>query len=142
MASHHSGYGAIAGLVIAGVLSTWTPDSPALPPDTASSGHSYVNGGVGKEEADAMRAQATDYPLELVFVRAADSREEFVADVHLVIADAGGRALVDRDAQGPIVLARVPDGAYTITAERGGEQRIHRVDVAAGRHQKVAFVWP
>jgi len=135
-------YGAIAGLVFAGVLSTWTPDSPAVPPDIGSAGEGYVSGGVGKEEADELRAQAPDYPLELVFVRAADSREEFVADVHLVIADAGGRAIVDRDGQGPIVLARVPDGAYTITAEHGGEPRIHRVDVAGGRHQKVAFVWP
>jgi hypothetical protein len=101
---------------------------------------SYVNGGFGTEEADALRAQAADYPLELVFVRRVDNREEFLADVRLVIVDGKGQVMIDR-AAGPIFLARLPDGQYTITAEYAGAQQSRRVAIAGGRHEKISLVW-
>jgi hypothetical protein len=69
----------------------------------------YVNGGFGTEEADALRAEARNYPLELMFSRRGEGeRAEFVADVRLQILDATGRVIVDRASQGPIFLARLP----------------------------------
>jgi hypothetical protein len=127
-------------IVLAGVLS---PVS-AYPADLAAlvDAHaSFVNGGIGKEEADALRAEAADYPLELVFTRHADNRDEFIAEVHLTIRDRDGQVIVDQAQQGPIFLARLPDGTYTVTAEYRGETQTRRVAVADGRHAKLALVW-
>jgi hypothetical protein len=127
-------------IVLAGVLS---PVS-AYPADLAAlvDAHaSFVNGGIGKEEADALRAEAADYPLELVFTRHADNRDEFIAEVHLTIRDRDGQVIVEQARQGPIFLARLPDGTYTVTAEYRGETQTRRVAVADGRHAKLALVW-
>jgi hypothetical protein len=132
------GIGAIVLIVLAGILSTWAPDAPGAAVDGRNP--ALVSGGVGKEEADSLRTLAPQYPLELVFVRRVDNREEFVADVRLTIADGGGRVLVDQ-ALGPIVLVRVPDGVYTVSAEYGGQMKTRRIAVVDGRHEKVSLVW-
>ena len=102
----------------------------------------YVNGGIGQEEAEALRAEARIYPLELMFSRrGAGERAEFVADVHLQILDATGRVVVDRASQGPIFLARLPDGQYTISAEFQGRTQTRRIALGNGRRESVSFFW-
>ena len=127
-------------IVLAGVLSPVSANPADL--DALVDAHaSFVNGGIGKEEADALRAEAADYPLELVFTRRADNRDELIAEVHLTIRDRDGQVIVDQAQQGPIFLARLPDGAYTVIAEYRGETQTRRVAVADGRHAKLALVW-
>jgi len=102
----------------------------------------YVNGGIGTDEADELRIEARKYPLELSFARRGDGqRAEFVADVHLQILDAEGRVVVDRPSQGPIFLARLPDGHYTISAEFQGRTQTRRVALGSGRRESVSFYW-
>lgn len=102
----------------------------------------YVNGGFGTDEADELRAEARSYPLALMFSRRGDGeRAEFVADVHLRIFDATGRVVVDRSSQGPIFLARLPDGQYTVSAEFQGRTQTRRVALAYGRRESVSFFW-
>lgn len=134
------GRGLIAAIVVVGVLSTWSFDAPGA--ESLTGGEiGFLNGGVGKEEADALRAQAAGFPLELVFVRKVDDREEFLADVHLVVTDGVGRVVFDRAAQGPIFLARLPDGPYTITADYRGATQTRRIAIGGGRHEKIALAW-
>ena len=102
----------------------------------------YVNGGFGTEEADALRAEARNYPLELMFSRRGEGeRAEFVADVRLQILDATGRVIVDRASQGPIFLARLPNGQYTISAEFQGRTQTRRIALGNGRRESVSFYW-
>ena len=102
----------------------------------------YVNGGIGQEEAEALRAEARIYPLELMFSRRGDGeRAEFVADVHLQIVDAAGQVIVDRASQGPIFLAHLPDGQYIVTAEYQGRTQTRRVAVSGTRHEALSFYW-
>lgn len=103
---------------------------------------SYMNGGIGKDEADAMRAAASRFPLELQFVRRADGHEEFVTDVAIRIADRAGRVVLDLPGQGPVFLVNLPDGEYTLDLEHDGQRQTRRVAVGRGSsHQKLAFVW-
>jgi hypothetical protein len=102
----------------------------------------YVNGGIGSDEADELRAEARYFPLELMFSRRGEGeRAEFVADVHLQIFDAAGRVVVDRASQGPIFLARLPDGTYTVSAEFQGRTQVRRVALGNGRREAVSFFW-
>jgi hypothetical protein len=103
---------------------------------------SYVNGGFGQEEVEALRGEARVYPLELTFSRRGDGeRAEFVADVHLQILDAAGQVVVDRASQGPIFLAHLPDGQYVVSAEYQGRTQTRRVAVSGSRHEALSFHW-
>ncbi len=103
---------------------------------------SYVNGGIGQEEAEALRAEGRVYPLELTFSRRGDGeRAEFVADVHLQILDVAGHVVVDRASQGPIFLAHLPDGQYIVSAEYQGRTQTRRVAVSGRRHEALSFHW-
>jgi hypothetical protein len=104
-------------------------------------GMDYLNGGFGTEQADRMRAMSGDFAVQMTFVERNEGRDEFVADVHLRVADRGGRTVLDLPSQGPIFLLQVPPGSYTVEAEHGGEVKTRRFDVAAGRHDRLGFEW-
>jgi len=125
--------------------------APAISPATRSTATAvgtqanvdYLNGGIGKEEADRMREMSSRYPVQMTFSRhdANAGTDEFVADVHLRVIDRAGRTVVDLPAQGPIFLLRLPEGAYTVEAEHDGAVKSRRFDVVAGRHDTLAFSW-
>jgi hypothetical protein len=102
----------------------------------------FINGGVTSDEADAMRAEASRHPLEITFARRGETpgRNEFVAEAQLRMLDAQGRVVLDRPGSGPIVLADVPPGSYTIEATYNGETKTQRVQVGQG-HAKATFLW-
>jgi len=104
----------------------------------------YLNGGIGKEQADLMRDMSSQFPVRMTFSRhnASENTDEFVADVRLRVIDSAGRTLVDLPGQGPIFLLRVPQGSYAVEAEHDGDVKTRRFDVAPGRHQDLAFSWP
>ena len=132
---------ALRAVVLAGALSVsnlYGADLQSL----INSHINYVNGGIGQEEAEALRAEARIYPLELMFSRRGDGeRAEFVVDVHLQILDAAGQVIVDRASQGPIFLAHLPDGQYIVTAEYQGRTQTRRIAVSRARHEALSFYW-
>lgn len=104
-------------------------------------GVDYLNGGIGTEQADRMRAMSADYPVEMTFAERNQNMNEFVADVHLRVTDDRGNVIVDLPDQGPIFLLQVPPGGYTVEAARRGEVKTQRFDVAPGRHDRLGFEW-
>jgi len=101
----------------------------------------YLNGGIGTEQADRMRAMSADYPVQMTFAERNQGVDEFVADVHLRVRDTAGRTMLDLPAQGPIFLLQLPPGAYTVEAEHQGEVKTRRFEIAAGRHDRLGFEW-
>ena len=103
----------------------------------------FVNGGITADEAEVMRQEAARYPLEITLARRGEvpGRNEFVADAHLRVIDQAGRVVVQRSDTGPIFLASLPDGAYTIEATLNGQTKSQRVQLSGGRHSQVTFLW-
>ena len=101
----------------------------------------FVNGGITKDEADLLRQEAQRYPLEITMARRGDTpgRNDFVADAQLRVIDSAGRVVVERSA-GPIFLASLPNGTYTIEATLNGQTKTERVQLG-GRHAQVTFLW-
>jgi len=126
------------------VLATMT-SAPALAWNAAGTMQNgevdYLNGGIGTEQADRMRAMSADFPVRMTFAERNQGVDEFVADVHLRVSDTAGRTMLDLPAQGPIFLLQLPPGAYTVEAEHQGEVKTRRFDVAAGRHDRLGFEW-
>ena len=131
---------------LAGVfsLAATTPYAASeVPPEQAVGSVEYRVGGIGADEAEAMRRLSSDYPLTLTFVeRSADGRDMFTANVDVTIADRSGNAALDIQADGPMLVAELPDGRYTIEATLGGQTRTEQVEVAGGQNERIVFVWP
>ena len=70
----------------------------------------YMSGGIGSDEAQAMRGEESRFPLSLEFIRHADPRDQYLAGVFVEIKDAQGNTALNAIADGPILLATLPDG--------------------------------
>jgi hypothetical protein len=126
-----------AGLCAAAAIASTSALAQRPPPvGLTAPGVEYLNGGVSSEEADQLRAQATNYPLQIQFTQG----NAFVASVGVRIFDARGNTVLALPAADPILLADLPPGRYTVEATYEG--RIKRQEVTIGRgHHKVGFQW-
>jgi len=113
----------------------------SLPPVKEQGVVSYITGGIGEDEATAFRQAAATYPLELVFAQKARPRDEFLSDVRVTIRHRSGRLLLNTVTDGPFLLAKLPAGNYTITADHDGELKSQSIEIHAGKHQRAVFVW-
>ncbi|MDO9366060.1 MAG: carboxypeptidase-like regulatory domain-containing protein [Methylotenera sp.] len=102
----------------------------------------YISGGVGKSEAEAMRSVAKDYALEVIFVQKQAQTEEFLAEVNVQIQDAQKHVVLDVITDGPYLLANLPQGRYLVIAEYEGAVKQQWVRVGIKKHQKIVFWWP
>lgn len=100
-----------ACLTPAAVLAAQTPQQ--------QNGITYINGGVGAEEQNAMKSQRADYNLLLTF--ATKQSGAYRSDVQLDIMDAKGTNLVSAANTGPMFFARLPPGTYRISAAAEGK---------------------
>jgi hypothetical protein len=71
-----------------------------------------LSGGVGIESGDELRPQQANFNLKFVFTL---MEGDYVADVEVKIADAGGKVVVEQTTDGPIFMARLPAGNYVAT---------------------------
>ena len=111
-----------------------------LPPAVHAGSASYISGGIGQDEADAMREARSQFPLTLMMSQS--SGGNFVTGVDLRIVSASGQAVIHAASAGPIVLVHVPDGHYQIAARYDGKTLTRDVDVASGQHRMVYLNFP
>jgi hypothetical protein len=132
------------GLIICGLLMAplaFAALSSALPPEQTQGGVTYVSGGVGQEESQAFETAAAQYPLALEFAIKHAPRAEYTANVHVVVTDTQGAHVLDTHSDGPFLLAKLPAGRYTVTAERHQQTLTRIVDVANHKPKHVMFLW-
>ena len=104
----------------------------------------YTTGGVTSDEADALRAQARDYSLEVTMAAPGEvpGDNDFVAGTAVRVIDARGNAVLDLQDTGPILLANLPPGNYTIEAADNGSTQTRHVRVGPpGRRTQLTFLW-
>jgi hypothetical protein len=111
----------------------------SLPPAKTQNGIPFVSGGIGEPEAQAMKAAAGKYSLMLTF--AEKTTGDYLADVSVKIADNHGKTVLDTVSTGPIFLADLPAGKYTIEATVNGKTEDKTVNILAGRHADLVYYW-
>lgn len=99
---------------------------------------SYISGGAGNAETQALKHEARRFPLNLVFTEGTASA--YLHHVEVTIRDSAGRALV-HTVSGPIMLVELPSGVYRISAasKAGAIERTVHIDATAFR--RVDFHW-
>jgi hypothetical protein len=115
--------------------------SAALPATRTQGEATFVTGGVGIDEARAMRAAEKHYPLSLLLVERAKPRDEFLAAVDVKVTNGKGETQLQTTSDGPYVLMSLPDGRYTITAEHDGKTLTRQATVKAGKPEQLVFAW-
>jgi hypothetical protein len=112
-----------------------------LPAERTQGSVTYVSGGIGHDEAMAFRQLESDYPLALEFITSGESGAQFLADVNVTIVDRQGNVLLQTEA-GPLLLARLPDGNYRVTAAvASAAPKERNITVAGRRHEHIVFQW-
>jgi hypothetical protein len=112
----------------------------ALPQAKTDHGVTYLSGGVGQDEASALKKEMKNYPLSMVFD--AGKKDAYLANVDVTIKDKAGKTVLNTVSDGPIMLVKVPAGKYTISAEEHGKTLRRTAQVKAGHDTRVSFHWP
>ncbi len=89
----------------------------------------FVSGGIGMDERQALDGVARDYNLKLVFAEKGSGA--YMADVKLAIANAKGRTILESVSNGPWFLVKLMPGRYKITAEAMGQSLAQHVRVGS-----------
>jgi hypothetical protein len=131
---------AVAGLLFASSLAAQTYLAPR---EHAQGSVSYVTGGIGTDEAQAMRAAAAGYPLTLELAAAGGGpRDEYISGAEVSIRDSRGAAVLETLTDGPFLLARLPAGSYIVDVDWNGIHKTKTVDVGPERRQHVMLEFP
>jgi hypothetical protein len=130
---------AVSGLTFA--LNAMATPASHLPATHTQGEITYLSGGIGQTEADAIKHVARHYPLELEFLHKAKPKDEYLADVKVQIKDAHDRMVLDVTADGPFLLAKMPAGKYAVSAERNGKVEHREIEIGAKEHRRVVFEW-
>jgi hypothetical protein len=103
----------------------------------------FASGGITSDEADAMRAQARNYSLEVTMAAPSPfpGYNDFVAGTAVRVLDANGSVVLDAPDTGPILLADLPPGNYTLEAADNGSVQTRHVHVGAKGRAQVTFLW-
>ncbi|RPI44794.1 MAG: carboxypeptidase regulatory-like domain-containing protein [Betaproteobacteria bacterium] len=126
---------------IAVAATAMSASTSALPPEQVQGSVSYLSGGIGLDESNAIKQAASQYSLELEFVRKATPKAEYLSNIKVTIKDNAGKTVLETMSNGPFLLAKLPAGQFTVTAERGGEAKQRMVNIKAKGHERVMFVW-
>ncbi|MFA5941469.1 MAG: carboxypeptidase-like regulatory domain-containing protein [Sinimarinibacterium sp.] len=104
---------------------------------------SFLTGGIGIDEARAMRGERMKYPLAMTFVQRYGESSQFLAHILVEISRDDGSPVLCATSEGPYLFADLPAGRYHVSATTDGGRVIERnVEVTAGGHVDLTLVWP
>ena len=101
----------------------------------------YIAGGIGEDEAAAMKAESKSWPLSIEFSEHLVGQDLWVAQVYLRILDSKGKTLFDTTVDGPIFLGKVPPGNYELLATYQEVTKRRVIEIKQGQHIKESFNW-
>ena len=98
----------------------------------------YISGGVGADARQELLAKEPDYNLKII---AADKSGDYLAGVQVVIESARNERMLDTTMDGPILLAKLAPGTYTISATSDAKTLTRTVTIAAQGLRQADFRW-
>lgn len=111
-------------------------------PDTQySQGISYISGGVGEEESQAILAEAKQWPLLLELSQLENGHGIWIFGAKIKILNSRRQVMFDAQADGPYILINLNVGQYQIEASYQGVTQKRAVSIQASAPQKLAIFW-
>jgi hypothetical protein len=129
-------FGAIAHNNVDNTAQPSTADSDSVLQPVKLGDVTYVTGGIGDEERNAMKESEKDYNLRIL---SASKTGDFVGDTHIVISRKGEPVL---DAQsGPMMFVNLPSGNYVVEATSDGQTKKQNVTIGKSKPSYVRLSW-
>lgn len=129
----------LSGMVAIGAFAAVAhADDGVLPPERSQGAVTYISGGIGKDESEAMKQAASRYSLSIEMA-SAGPRAQYVSDVKIDIRDQKGTTVLSVTSDGPFLLANLPPGRYTVNAAKNGKSQQRDIVVAPGAHPRAMF---
>ena len=130
-------FGLISGfaLAIASLGSVLAQDAAVI---GDSNGIAYAIGGIGLDSREALRAKEGNYNL---FVILSLKNGHYLGGAALTIRNQAGKPVLEVDAKGPWIFAKLPAGSYTIEAKTRGTTRSNQVVVGNKALKRVHLMW-
>lgn len=101
-------------------------------------GISFVTGGVGLGEREALMQQASQFNLKVVNTNRSGA---YTADARVSIINSSGHEVLNTQLDGPWLMAKLPPGRYTLNANDGQRTQTRKLSVAASGLSRVQFTW-
>jgi hypothetical protein len=111
-----------------------------LPQPQTQGDTTFVSGGIGENERNALEAMKGNFNLNLLF--AVKRTGKFIADVNVRIADPKDNTVVETIAEGPYLFARLKPGKYLVIAEKDGNIMRQKARVSDRHTTYLLFYWP
>lgn len=146
MRKHH--YGLCAALLVALAL-PWTlaaaadlnapidPQAVQLQPQEQN-GVRYLQGGIGQDEANALR-RTTGYDLHVTLSVGAD--DKFQSGATVDIQNAQGQPVLALQDVGPLLFVQLPPGQYRVTGNADGQTVQQQVTVSGKSPANMSLHW-
>ena len=105
------------------------------------SGANFMTGGIGREEVEAMRRVAKQYPLQLLLSEGRHGTA--LTDVAVNITDSTGNIVFKIQHAGPLLYVKLPAGEYKVSGNNNGLKQAQNITLANDvKSQKVYLNWP
>jgi hypothetical protein len=128
----------LTGIMAAGFIAPAAADSVAMMRPVQAGDVTYISGGIGSDDQQALKAEAKNYNLAIT---SSDKTGDFAASTDLVITGKQGHEMIRVDSAGPLFYARLPAGDYTIEATNGTQHETRKVKVSTGKQADVHLIW-
>lgn len=118
--------------------SAWAQEA-AQNASATTSAVTFISGGVGDDSMAQLVAREKDFDLKLFLVGQSGS---YLSDIRITIIDANGKGVLLTSSEGPVLLADLPAGTYTIKAQKNGHTLTQKISVTPGKLQTTYFRFP
>lgn len=102
-------------------------------------GISYVSGGTGEDQQQAMANLRKEYDLRATF--AMKKTGEFLADIKVTIQNPSDEKVFEGASLGPLFFAKLAPGKYKVTADFGGKSQVQSILLKKGGVKDLYFYW-
>ena len=97
----------------------------------------FVTGGVGIDERNALDANRANYNLSLLF--SVQNTGDYLSDVKIRITDLKGKIFLETLSDGPKLFAKLPPGRYIVIVDLNGETYHKTVSVRGKQNTSLSF---
>lgn len=128
-------------LILPAILFSLPALAEELPIQVQTQGEvTFISGGVGVDEQNAMQAVRGEYNLSLLFSVAGTG--EYLSDVRVHITDLGGNTYLETVSDGPKLFAKLKPGRYKITVDQDGRALHKTATIGSKQRTTLSFTWP
>ena len=111
-------------------------------PDTQySEGISYISGGVGDGESEAILAEAKQWPVLLELSQLENGRGVWIFGAQIKLVNNQQKVIFNAQADGPYMLINITPGDYQILATYQSVEQKRALTVKADSSQKLNIFW-